>query len=225
VKERSFTLQPYPVVATDGSLIHQELMLRLTTEGSVVPAAEFIPMAIRVNRIAEVDLIAVALALDRIADMGDPVAVNLCGISIEQPGFIERVIALLRSRPELTERLSLEIGETSLADGDGMSLIGRLSTGIVALGCRLGIDEFGRHFSAMPRLYAAKIDYVKIDGSFIGDVDAHPENQHFIEALVQVARSLSIATYAEHVSTEAERRTLVTLGINAMTGPAVLWQQ
>jgi len=225
VKERSFTVSPYPVVAPDGRLIHYELMLRLTTNGSAVTAAEFVPMAIRLERIAEVDLIAVELALDEIAGRGDPAAVNLCGVSLRQPGFIERIVALLRSRRELTERLSLELGERSLSDDEGMSLIGRLSAGVAPFGCRLGIDQFGRHFSAMPRLYEAKIDYVKIDGSFVADVDANPGSRHFIEALVQVARSLGIATYAEHVSTEAERSTLVALTIDGMTGPAVTRHQ
>ena len=56
---------------------------------------------------------------------------------------------------------------------------------------------------------------------FIAGIDQHPGNQRFVKAVIDVARSMSIAVIAERVSTPAEWDMLVLLGIDGMTGPAV----
>jgi EAL domain-containing protein (putative c-di-GMP-specific phosphodiesterase class I) len=134
---------------------------------------------------------------------------------------MEGLLAVLRANAAYASRLSLETGERILAEDDGMALLGRFSRVVREFGCRVGVDQFGRHFAAIPRLYEVKIDYIKIDGSFVVDIDENHGNQRFIEALVQVCRSLEIALYAERVMSANELNALLALGVAGATGPGV----
>jgi len=73
----------------------------------------------------------------------------------------------------------------------------------------------------MPRLHTVRIDYLKLDGAFIADIDSHEGNQRFVKAVVDVAKSLDICVIAERVVTDAEWGALRGIGVNAATGPAV----
>lgn len=224
IEERSFALATYPVVATDGTLLHREAMMRLIVQGAGEPpllAGQFVPPATRLGRIAAVDLLAVELALTEIADRGDPLAVNLSGVSLSQRDFVSRLVLRLQAARPAAKKLWLEVGEKNLSEAHGVADLADLSSALAPFGCRLGIDQFGRHFSSIPRLYEVAVSYLKIDASFIADLDAHPGNQRFIRSLVQVAGSMGVPVYAERVTSEAEWKTLSDLGVAGVNGPAV----
>ena len=73
----------------------------------------------------------------------------------------------------------------------------------------------------MPRLHAVRLDYLKLDGGFVADIDTHEGNQRFVKSVIDVAASLDIRVIAERVMTDAEWKTLTDLGISGVTGPAV----
>lgn len=220
--QRRFSLVKYPVLNVDGGLLHQEVMLRMHVEGEGAPltAAQFLPAAIRLGRGAETDLMAVELALQEIARGAQAIAVNISAVSVQQSAFVERLAQTLRGAGTHTRQLWLEVGEGRLSEAHGSADLAHLASVLVPFGCRLGIDQFGRHFAALPRLYAVKINYLKIDAGFIADIQHNAGNQRFIKAMVDAANGLAIAVYAERVSSEAEWQALCELGVAGMTGPA-----
>lgn len=218
-----FALASYPVIGVDDEPLHREVMLRLLPPGDAVPltAGDFLPAATRVGRIAALDLTTVQLALEEAALQVEPIAVNLSGVSVRQPEFLTKLGELLRSAGEPAGRLWIEVSERTLSESRGIADLAGLAKVLEPFGCKLGIDHFGRDFSALPRLYEIRIHYLKIDGGFVAELPDHPGNQRFIASMVAVANSLGITVLAEGVATEAEWRALKALGVSGATGPGI----
>ncbi|GAB4355381.1 MAG: LapD/MoxY N-terminal periplasmic domain-containing protein [Gammaproteobacteria bacterium] len=215
---RRFRLDFFPVLRLDGALVHREAMLRLIDEkGAVLSAGHFMPAARRVGLSADCDLTAVALALEEMGRSVEPVAVNLSPDSLLAPGFLSRLQQLLGDHPDEAQRLSLEVSERGLESHlGGMEALADL---LDRFGCRLGLEHFGQRLSALPKLYALRLGYLKIDGVFVAGVEGNEGNRKLVTAIVSAARGLDIEPYAEQVHTPDEWDTLASLGVVGMTGP------
>ena len=88
-------------------------------------------------------------------------------------------------------------------------------------GCQLGVEHFGRHFDKLNLIHDIRLDYIKLDGSFIRNIDLNQANQQFVQGLTQVMRRLGVPVYAEGVTSAPELSLMGTLGLDGMTGPAV----
>ncbi|MFT3736276.1 MAG: EAL domain-containing protein [Rhodocyclaceae bacterium] len=219
---RSFELVAYPVVRTDSALLHAEVMMRLVADdGTRVVAGQFVPAVQRQGRLAELDLLALDLALARLATQAGDVAVNISPSSLLSDGFIAACDAHLASIGAEASRVWLEVSERILVDEAGLKALAQLSEVTHRRGSKLGIEHFGRYFAALPRLHEVRIDYVKLDGAFVSGVDGHEGNRRFVSAVMGIARSLEIAVIAERVETEAEWQALTALEVSGLTGPAV----
>lgn len=219
---RAFEAVSYPVVRTDGSLLHQELMLRLVTEsGEHIPAGQFVPAMARQGREAELDLIAVDLAIARLAKSAEDIAINIAASSLQNPAFVDACRLRVAAVGSKASRLWLEVSEATLTNAAGLAGLAALSAALRPFGCRIGVEHFGRHFSAMPSLHDIRVDYVKLDGAFVANINAHVGNQRFVKAVVGVAESLDIRVIAERVATREEWDTLQGLDVYGITGPAV----
>lgn len=219
---RAFELASYPTVRADGSLLHNEVMLRMQNRrGETLSAGQFMPSVMRQQRTAEVDLVAVELALAQAAREQGDVAVNLSPLSFCDADFLRELAGVLKAHAAYAKRLWVEVSEQGLDAEGGLAALAELARLLGSHGGHLGIEHFGRHFSALPQLYSMQLDYIKLDGAFIAGIDQHPGNQRFVKAVIDLARSMSIAVIAERVSSRAEWDMLVLLGIDGMTGPAV----
>jgi EAL domain-containing protein (putative c-di-GMP-specific phosphodiesterase class I)/GGDEF domain-containing protein len=222
LKERAFEFASYPVARTDGSLLHHEVMLRLVTaEGTRFSAGQFMPAVLRQGRQVELDLLALELALARLGQVQEDVALNLSASSLYDPRFLAGCASRLAQAGGKAARLWLEVSERTLMDEQGIAALSALSSLTRQYCCKLGVEHFGRYFAAMPRLHEVQVDYVKLDGAFVAGIDTHEGNQRFVQAVVNVARSLDMLVIAERVSNEAEWDALVRLGLDGVTGPAV----
>ena len=86
---------------------------------------------------------------------------------------------------------------------------------------RSGIEHFGRRFDQINLLHDLGLDYLKVDASFIRDVDTNPGNQSFLKGLVNMAHGIGVIVIAEGVLTDKEFNVLKKLGFDGATGPAV----
>ncbi|WP_434513507.1 EAL domain-containing protein [Dechloromonas sp. ARDL1] len=211
----------FPVAGNKGQLLHLECPLRLkaSEDGEWLAAGSFMPMASRLAMTAELDLAAARLALERIAAGASAVAVNLSGESIVDTPFRARLLALIGSRKELAPRLWLEVSEVGAFQH--FAAFQTFCDVLRPLGCRLGIEHFGRQFSEIGRLHGMGLDYLKVDGSFIRAVDSQSGNQAFLKGLCSIAHNIGLTVIAEGVQTAAELATLPELGFDGATGPAI----
>lgn len=211
----------FPVAGNAGQLLHLECPLRLkaSDDGEWLTAGSFMPMASRLAMTAELDLAAARLALERIAAGASAVAVNLSGESIVDTAFRARLLALVGSRKELAPRLWLEVSEVGAFQH--FAAFQAFCDALRPLGCRLGIEHFGRQFSEIGRLHGMGLDYLKVDGSFIRAIDSQSGNQAFLKGLCSIAHNIGLTVIAEGVHTPEELATLPELGFDGATGPAV----
>jgi EAL domain-containing protein (putative c-di-GMP-specific phosphodiesterase class I) len=87
-----------------------------------------------------------------------------------------------------------------------------------SLGVRLALDDFGTGYSSLSHLRDLPIQAVKIDGSFITNLLAEPAHEAIVAGVVQLSRTLGLATIAECVETSAQARRLAELGCELAQG-------
>lgn len=221
LKDQRLRLIEFPVADSNGLLLHLECPLRLQAEesGDWINAGSFMPVASRLSMTSELDLAAVKLALDRLAAGLPAVAVNLAGASLIVPDFTPRLLSLLQQRRELAGKLWLEVAENGAFQYFDAFLA--FSLALRPLGCRLGIEHFGRQFSQIGRLHDIGLDYLKVDGSFIRNIHGDNGNQAFLKGLCNIAHGIGLTVIAEGVNNAEELATLPALGFDGATGPAV----
>ncbi|WP_027468866.1 bifunctional diguanylate cyclase/phosphodiesterase [Deefgea rivuli] len=215
-----FVTAQYPVLDWQGQLIHQELMLRMPEEDgpNLLNAGVFMPFAKRFGLTAELDLAAIRLALQALKKHSVDYAVNLDIESLSSLAFRAELAKLLHGlNPSLRSRLWLEV------NGNGFKqefeTLATFAAEMNQLGVKVGIEHFGRSASGMLRLYDLPLTYIKIDGSYIHEIDLHPGNQQVLKEIVRMAASLGVLTIAEQVRSEGEWAQLQALGLSGATGP------
>ncbi|GAB3242517.1 bifunctional diguanylate cyclase/phosphodiesterase [Chitinimonas naiadis] len=216
--KKQFTLASFPVLDRDGAILHHEVLLRLqAADGGLLTAGQFMPMAARLGLLSQLDLIAIELACQRLQGSDEQLAVNLAPISIADPAFFSALSDLLTRQGAVSKRLWLEVNELGL--GGQYERLEALAALVRSHGGKLGIEHFGRQFGRIPALYDLRLDYLKIDGSFIRNIDQQAGNQQLLKAIVGVSGGAGLVVLAEAVHTEAEWQSLRQLGIHGMTGP------
>ena len=220
--QRWVRLVSFPVATLDGRLLHRECPLRLMFEegGEWQPAGRFLPVAERLKLTPQLDLAAVELGLDELEAKPDltGLAINLSASSIQLPQFRQELHALLKRRSG-TSRLWLEVSEAgALAHFDAFRA---LCLELKNVGCQMGIEHFGRQFSEVGRLHDLGLDYIKVDASFVRNLESNAGNQAFLKGLSTIAKGIGLKVIAEGVGSEAEFAALTSVGFDGATGPAV----
>ena len=222
-EERRFELASQPILALRPGLEphFHELMVRMRDEqGALVLPGEFIPAAERYNVMPTIDqwVVEEAVRLLQGLPAGGPrplLAVNVSGNSLSDQGYLERVLALLRD-PAISRSLCFEVTETAAVTSLDNAVF--FMNELRARGCRFSLDDFGSGLSSFRYLRNLPVDFLKIDGQFVVNVETDPVDRSMIQAIVQVGRTLGIATVAEKVETAGVLRELVTLGVDFAQG-------
>ncbi len=213
----------FPVSDFSGRVAHRECPLRMkfSADGEWLPASRFLPAAQHLDLTAEIDLAAVRLGLQKLAENAavEGVAINLSARSIQDRSFRQRLRSLLVGQAEASRRLWLEVSENgALAHIDAFRAF---CQELKACGCRLGLEHSGRQFSQIGVLHDLGLDYLKVDASFVHGVERSAGNQLFLRGLTGVAHNIGLLVFAEGVESGSELLTLKSLGFDGATGPAV----
>lgn len=200
LKEDKFVLHFQPVVGVDnGKTAHYEALIRLKGEaGQLISPQAFIPTAERFGLMPQIDRWVVGASLDILRQHpGLNLFVNISGISLNDKSLLENIEELITQSGLEPSRIGFEITETAAVKD--MVLAQRWIERLKKLGCRFALDDFGIGFSSFSYLRMLPVDYLKIDGSFIRDIDREPSHRALVEAMSAVARSLGKMTVAEYV--------------------------
>jgi diguanylate cyclase (GGDEF)-like protein/PAS domain S-box-containing protein len=138
------------------------------------------------------------------------VSVNLSAQQLEDPHIVTDVQAALTATNIEPSRLVLEITETALMH-DMQAALDRLNA-LKALGVRLSVDDFGTGYSSLSYLHQFPVDTVKIDKSFIDNIDRDGDNANFVGAILRLSEALHLDTLAEGIETQDQANTLEQLG-------------
>jgi len=127
---------------------------------------------------------------------------NLSGASLNDERFVREAFALLAAQPRAADRLCIEITE-SVALHD-LANTRRFIDRVRSSGAKVALDDFGAGYTSFSYLKELPADALKIDGSFVRGVQAHPANLAIVEAIAELSRNLgmqSIAEWAEECAT------------------------
>jgi len=224
LREGRLTLYFQPVVRLDtGEVEHLEALLRLQDEqGKIISPGAFLSAAEDYGLMPEIDrwvIDQVIAVLQRHPDLR--VFVNISGESLGHKGLLQWIEESIRSSGLAPGRLSFEVTETT-AVGDlqlAQEWMGRLKE----LGCSFALDDFGIGFSSFGYLRTLPADYVKIDGSFIRNLDSDPTNLALVQAINNVAHALGKKVVAEWVENEVVAQLLQKIGVEH--GQGYYWGQ
>ena len=221
LEQKWVKLAYFPVTDVHGDLIHHESALRLMFGGEWFSAGRFLPIAERLNLSPRLDLVAVKLALDHLSRLNKPykIAVNLSAKSLFNEEFRQQIKQLLRANPAVASYLCFEIPENgALTNIDALR---SFVTEIKTYGCEFGLEHFGLQLEKFNQIQDLRIDYLKLDGSFIKNIDFNTTHQTFVQGIITIAQRLSIKTIALGIGNVSEFDTLKQFNIDGATGPII----
>lgn len=144
------------------------------------------------------------------------VAVNLCPLQLDCEGFTDSVRAVLQANRLAPDRLELEITESCLMP-DRTRAAAALDS-LRSQGVRLSIDDFGTGYSSMSYLQHLKVHRLKIDMSFIRDLETNPSSASIVTAIIALGHGLELEVVAEGVETREQLDHLRRLGCDMIQG-------
>lgn len=225
-------LEMQPIMSLKAPLdsLNFEVLLRMRErDGSVIPASRVISAAEHSGRTGVVDRWVLQTLLDWLTENSARlpntqfVCMNLSGASLNDERFAQDAAAMLQRHPAVASRLCIEITESvALRDLENTR---RFIDKVRGQGARVALDDFGAGYTSFSYLKDLPADVLKIDGSFIVNMNKHPANVAIVEAIVSLAMNLGMKTIAEWAEDHATVRTLVEVGVDYVQGFAIARSQ
>lgn len=228
LNEKSITafFQPQIDLAT-GALTGFEALARWHhPQRGLVPPCDFLPVLEKFGLMERLgqrmlsDALAALAAWDKISMHVPAISINMSNSELRNPHLVEHIMMELDRHELAPERLVVEVLETVVVTGkDGITET-NLSR-LAAIGCGIDLDDFGTGHASITSIRKFAIQRIKIDRSFITNVDRDTEQQDMIAAILTMAARLRLATLAEGVETSQEQEQLAQMGCQHMQGFAL----
>jgi len=192
---------------------------------SITQAGKIISTAENNGRIGVIDRWVLSNALEWLDTHGRKLkntrfmCLNLSGGSLNDERFIQDAFAIMANFGRTVERLCVEITEgIALRDLENTR---RFIDRVKALGAKVALDDFGAGYTSFNYLKEFPADVLKIDGSFVRDVNRHPSNLTIVETIAELALNLGMKTIAEWAEDLAAVEVLSTVGVDYVQGYAI----
>ena len=214
LERQEFTLNFQPILSIDrGEVIAAETLLRWRHEGKLVPTDEFINVAESSTLINDIGKWVIEATCQQIQKWHDTkqftfnyITINVSARQLLEGGFNEYLLSTLNQYHIKPEHIRLEITETALISNfeKAKEIIEVLN----AKGIEFIIDDFGTGYSSLSYLKMLPFTALKIDKSFVEDIQDNPEDEKLIRAIIHTARQFDYQIIAEGIETQ-EQRTLL----------------
>ena len=213
VEQRVWALHYQPLIdLLDGSMVGVEALIRWPDpNGGLVPPGDFIPLAEEMGLIEAIgDWVVEEICRQdeewRAAGLTMDISFNLSPRELWRADPVERIVRQIAEAGMDPTRVTVEITEsTAMNDPDRIiDLLERFHEH----GVRLAIDDFGTGYSSLSRLRYMPVDVLKIDRSFVREVNSDPQSASMVSAIIALATNLGMDSLAEGIETEAEWRFL-----------------
>jgi diguanylate cyclase (GGDEF)-like protein/PAS domain S-box-containing protein len=187
-----------------------------------VPPDQFIPVAEhsgQINELGDWVLYNACQQLRTWKDMGlevEPIAVNMSGIQLRQQNLAHRIQNILDEFNIDPNLLEIELTESSLVDSHDETLA--ILEQINAMGLRVTMDDFGSGYSSLSYLRKIPLSCLKIDRSFVNDINKDENADKLIASIVSIAHGLGLEVVAEGVEEKYQADHLIALGCEYLQG-------
>jgi diguanylate cyclase (GGDEF)-like protein/PAS domain S-box-containing protein len=228
ISEDRLVLYGQPIVPVSPDLIeppHQETLVRMIDEnGELIAPNAFIPAAERYGMMHDVDRWIVARSFRFIEEArrlwpNEPAAtysINLSGETMADEGILAFIREQFVQHHVDPQQICFEVTETAAIANltCAIDLIGALKQD----GCRFALDDFGSGLSSFGYLKALPVDYLKIDGAFVKNLDSEPVDRVMVQAINSVGHAMNLKTIAEFVESDAIMQELKRIGVDYAQG-------
>ena len=207
-----------PQVDGTGKVVGVEALARWNHAlRGTVPPSLFVPIAEECGLIVELGFFTLRQAFAQSARWpGIKIAINISAHQIRMRDFLGRVAALIEETQVDPAHFELELTEGVLIGDD--TVTHATLRGLRDLGFSLALDDFGTGYSSLSYLQRYPVDKIKIDRSFITNLNTDRETGAVIAAIVKLAVALNLRVIAEGVETEEQRRALSAVGCTEVQG-------
>ena len=218
----SLRYQPQVDVASDAIIGAEALIRWHHPELGEIPPDQFIPVAEESGQIFAIGEWVLREACREAARWQElvgrplPVAVNLSPRQFRQAGLVHLIEAVLKETGLAPECLELEIVESSVIHDIDRTI--ETLTDLKVRGIKVAIDDFGTGYSSLNYLKQLPIDRIKIDHSFVRDLELGRNDAALVGLIAEIARKMGLSTLAEGVETPAQRDMLQACRCNLMQG-------
>ncbi len=220
IARRQVMLAYQPVIPTqrpDRPAFWEGLIRVMDHTGRIIPAREFIEVIETTELGRRIDCLALEMGLQSLAEHPDlRLSINMSARSIGYPNWMDVLKRGLSYDPTISERLILEITESSAMTVPDIVQV--FMSDMQNRGISFALDDFGSGYTAFRYLRDFYFDILKIDGQFIRNIHADPDNQVLTEALISIGRHFEMFTVAEYVETQEDAEFLAEIGIDCMQG-------
>lgn len=203
--------------------LHFEILVRLEEDGRLITPGSFLPAAERYGLMARVDQWVVHNTLAWIGDrvrregaLPGVYSINLSGASLSDARFRKTLRDTLERLRLPAGAVCFEITETSAVAN--LSKVVPFIREIKQLGCFFALDDFGSGLSSFAYLKNLPVDFLKIDGSFIKDIERDPIDLAMVQAINAIGHEMGLKTIAEYVASEGILRRVQEIGIDFAQG-------
>lgn len=206
--------------------VHIELLVRLEDEdGRLIPPGAFLPAAERYGIMPAIDRWVIRTAFARYRELagllGQPLtcAINLSGTTLNSEGLLDYIRAQAEAHALPPRTICFEITETAAINN--MRLATQFMTDMKALGFCFALDDFGIGTSSFAYLKVLPVDYLKIDGSFVRNINHDPIDRAMTETINRIGHLMGLRTVGEFAESAEVIAELQAIGVDFAQGYGV----
>ncbi len=208
--------QPIVESGTEKVVKYEALIRYIEKDGTEIPPYKFLPIAKKAKLFPVIIKIMLQSVIKIIKEKNIRVAVNISYEDILNKDTYDFIFSTLESNKEEAKFLDFELLESE--EIEDFDLVRKFIDNARKYGCKIGVDDFGAGYSNFNMLEALNIDFIKIDGSLIKDIDRLPKQALIVETIFGFCDKLGIKTVAEFVSSEEIYLKVKKIGITYMQG-------
>jgi diguanylate cyclase (GGDEF)-like protein len=223
LEQDRFEMHYQPQLTFQGELIGMEALIRLRhPKHGLLGPGEFIPIAEESGLILDIGAWALRevcrqrIEWERQGYNPPKIAINVSALQFARPDFAQTVAQTLRASGLPGSVLELELTESVVMMHMEESV--REMEKLRALGCTIALDDFGTGYSSLSYLSRLPIDVLKIDISFVRDIDALSGTLPIVDSIVNLAHNLGLSSLAEGVERPSQYEHLKGIGCDSVQG-------